>query len=342
MFYKKGFTLIELALILVILGILLSGGIGMISILVKNQKFNETKAIVNKACKSIEGYAVSHKKLPPDINSLGISTKDAYSNVLNYAFASNMDILDFCNNEPSNWIKLDDNGVVKDIAFIVYSKGANMHDETKTGTNQYQIKVYGTKINSYEYDDIICYGDINILREKACQAFEITTDALPEGIQYKPYPSIEFQISGGVLDDCSYSGDLPNGIIFDSTNCSISGTPIESGVFNFSITATDRIGRQANKFFSLTINPNPVKITTPYLPFGYKNNSYSVGLSAMGGTGSYSWSINSGTLPAGVSFSNGLFSGTPTETGTFNLTISACDSNYSTVCDSKTFSLTIL
>ncbi len=341
MFSKKGFTLIELAIVLVVLGLLLASGIGIISILVKNQKFNESKAVVNKVCKAIEGYAISHKKLPSSLDLLGVPTKDPYTNNIIYAFAPNMETLDFCSNEPSSWLTLNDHGVSKNIAFIVYSKGANMHDETKTGTNSYQIKPYGTDVGSYKYDDVVCFGDINLLREKGCQAFEIITTSLPEGIQYLPYSSVSFQISGGILNNCSLNGTLPNGITFDSVNCSISGTPTQAGTFNFSITATDTIGRNTTKSFNLTINPNPVKITTPYLPYGYKDNSYSIGLTAQGGTGNYSWSI-SGTLPTGLSFSNGIISGTPTQTGTFSLTISACDINFSSVCDSKTFSLTVL
>jgi len=341
LFSKKGFTLIELAIVLVIFGLLLVSGIGIVSILVKNQKFNESKAVVNKACKSIEGYAISHKKLPSDLNSLGVPTKDPYTNDLVYAFATNMDTFDFCNNEPSNWLTLDDKGVSKNIAFIVYSKGANTHDETNTGTNTYQTKPYGTDVGSYKYDDVVCFGDINLLREKGCQAFEIVTNSLPEGTQYLPYPTVNFQISGGTLNSCSQSGSLPNGITFDSATCSISGTPTQAGTFNFSITTTDTIGRTTSKSFNLTVNPNPVKITTPYLPYGYKDNSYSTGFTASGGTGSYSWSV-SGTLPTGLSVSGNTITGTPTETGTFDLTITACDSTFTSVCDSKTFTLSIL
>ncbi len=340
MFSKKGFTLIELAIVLVILGILLVAGIGIVGILVKNQKFNETKAVVNKACKAIEGYSISYKKLPSDLNSLGIPTKDSYTNDLVYAIAPNMDTFDFCNNKPSNWLNLDDNGISKNIAFIVYSKGANMHDETNTGSNSYQTKPYGTDVGTYKYDDIVCYGDINFLREKGCEAFEITTNSLPEGMQYLPYPTVSFQISGGTLRSCSQSGSLPDGIVFDAVSCSISGRPTQSGTFNFSITATDSINRQTTKSFNLTVNPNPVKIETPYLPYGYKNNSYSVSFIASGGTGRYRWSVDN--LPSGLTFSNYSITGTPTVTGTFILEVNVCDANFSSVCDRKKMPLTIL
>ncbi len=349
MFFRtsKGFTLIEIAIVLVILGLLLASGIGIISILVKNQKFNETKTVVEKACKTIEGYAISHKKLPSDLNSLGIPTKDSYTNDLVYALATNMDSLDFCNTEPSNWLSLDDNGTSKNIAFIVYSKGANLHDETKTGTDSYQIKPYGTDVGSYKYDDIVCYGDINFLREKGCQAFEIVTSSLPEGTQFLPYPTVNFKISGGTLKDCSIKGNLPDGIDPASPpNCYISGTPTETGTFNFTVTVTDTINRKTFKNFTLTINPNPVKITTPYLPYAYKDQDYSAGLTATGGDGSYTWSIDSnGGLSSLIINSDGVISidgSDLSSEGTKVIGIKVCDTNFPSVCDTKSYTLTIL
>lgn len=49
-----------------------------------------------------------------------------------------------------------------------------------------------------------------------------------------------------------------------------------------------------------------------------------VSYSASGGAGSYSWSV-SGSLPSGIAFNNGSFSGAATETGSFPVTISATD-----------------
>lgn len=49
-----------------------------------------------------------------------------------------------------------------------------------------------------------------------------------------------------------------------------------------------------------------------------------VSYSATGGSGSYTWSLD-GPLPAGITFSNGSFSGSATQTGSFPITISATD-----------------
>jgi hypothetical protein len=56
-----------------------------------------------------------------------------------------------------------------------------------------------------------------------------------------------------------------------------------------------------------------LEILNEYIPDGYVNTPYSWQLSAYGGSGSYTWSIWSGSLPAGLSLSSsGLISGTPT------------------------------
>ena len=58
---------------------------------------------------------------------------------------------------------------------------------------------------------------------------------------------------------------------------------------------------------------NQLQITTTSLHDGTVDQSYSATLNADGGSGSYTWSITSGSLPAGLSLSSsGAISGTPT------------------------------
>jgi hypothetical protein len=56
-----------------------------------------------------------------------------------------------------------------------------------------------------------------------------------------------------------------------------------------------------------------LEVLNEYIPDGYVSTPYSYQMSAYGGSGSYTWSIWSGSLPAGLSMnSSGLISGTPT------------------------------
>jgi Synergist-CTERM protein sorting domain-containing protein len=80
-------------------------------------------------------------------------------------------------------------------------------------------------------------------------------------------------------------------------------------------------------------------ITTTTLPGGTVGATYSQTLAATGTT-PITWSINAGTLPAGLSLdaSTGEISGTPTAEGTANFTVKATNSAGS---NTKTFTVTI-
>jgi len=73
---------------------------------------------------------------------------------------------------------------------------------------------------------------------------------------------------------------------------------------------------------TLTVQATPLAITTTALPNGSLNAIYTATLAASGGVTPYTWSIDSGALPTGLSLagSTGVLSGTPTATGTFNFT----------------------
>ena len=71
-----------------------------------------------------------------------------------------------------------------------------------------------------------------------------------------------------------------------------------------------------------------VQITTSALPNGAVGQSYSSTLEAIDGVAPYTWSVTSGTLPAGLSLSSsGVISGTPSSpSGELNFTVTAVDS----------------
>jgi hypothetical protein len=73
----------------------------------------------------------------------------------------------------------------------------------------------------------------------------------------------------------------------------------------------------------------PLFVTTSTLPGGTVGVPYATQqLTATGGTDTYTWSLASGTLPAGLSLSSaGAISGTPTASGVSTFVVSATDAN---------------
>jgi prepilin-type N-terminal cleavage/methylation domain-containing protein len=102
-FSRKGFTLIEIAFVLVLIGILAGFGAQMLPMLVKQNKLKDDRALVKEAKNAIIGYALATGRLPyasistnglPTAgrlngylpwSTLGISSKDAYQTTLFYA-----------------------------------------------------------------------------------------------------------------------------------------------------------------------------------------------------------------------------------------------------------------
>ncbi|TAN20565.1 MAG: hypothetical protein EPN33_14445 [Acidobacteria bacterium] len=91
------------------------------------------------------------------------------------------------------------------------------------------------------------------------------------------------------------------------------------------VTATSAASTSASASVSITVNPPPV-VTTSSLPDGTVGTTYSATLAASGGTGTLAWAVSSGSLPAGLSLtSGGVVSGTPTEAGKSNFSVTATD-----------------
>ena len=163
----------------------------------------------------------------------------------------------------------------------------------------------------------------------------ITTTSLPSGTLGVPYNSF-VNASGAPLPYTwsVISGSLPAGLTFLTTSTSnsteITGTPTLLGTSKFSVQVTDSSGTSVTQALSITINtPPPLSVVPLPLPAGTVNMNYSQNLTANSGTPPYTWSLVNGTLlPVGLSLaSNGVISGTPIVSGTFNFTVQVTDSS---------------
>ena len=162
-----------------------------------------------------------------------------------------------------------------------------------------------------------------------CGGIFINTISLPVGEVNVPYDQfLQASSCAGGYNWTKTAGSLPGLSLLSSGE--LAGTPNSSGVFNFTAQVTDVNSLTTNKQLSLIIS-NALQVTTTTLPNGTNGASYSQQLQAINGVTyggvPYSWSLSSGSLPAGLSLAaNGLLSGPLTASGTFNFTVEATDS----------------
>ncbi len=123
------------------------------------------------------------------------------------------------------------------------------------------------------------------------------------------------------------SGSLPAGLILSSTGV-ISGTPTTATTLYFTVLCSDNAAHATTKTLSIYISSSSSTLTiaTSSLANGVIGTTYSTALSATGGSGTYTWALSSGSLPAGLTLSSaGVISGTPTTEATYTFTVLCSD-----------------
>jgi hypothetical protein len=146
-----------------------------------------------------------------------------------------------------------------------------------------------------------------------------TSGSLGQGAANAVFPPAQLSGSGGIggLTFSVTQGALPTGLTLNPSGA-LSGTPTQSGVFNFTVTATDQEGHTASAAFSVTINPSISSVTT-------SSGSVPGGTSATGtvtlasaalfaATVTLSSNSTSATVPASVTLATGA------TTANFNIT----------------------
>jgi hypothetical protein len=111
------------------------------------------------------------------------------------------------------------------------------------------------------------------------------------------------------------------------------------------VTATSTADPTKSATASVTVTPpppTPVIISTTSLPSATAGAAYSNSLNATGGTAPYTWTLPSGSLPAGITLqSGGSLSGTTSKTGLFSITVGVTDSSSPRQTSSGLLTLTV-
>ena len=93
----------------------------------------------------------------------------------------------------------------------------------------------------------------------------------------------------------------------------------------------------------VVVADSALSISSTSLPATTAGAAYSATLIATGGTPAYTWSISSGSLPAGLTLaaSTGIISGTPTTSGSFSFGVTVKDSSSATETATATLTLSV-
>jgi len=148
---QRGFTLIEIAIVLIIIGILIALGATLIGPLTKRAKYNETKDIVSAAVESVISYGASNKKLPLQGDFTPDSTidefvevvrnpRDAWTKTLYYVVDTNLTTIPPGSTDAICGRKTTDLIVCRDVNCTDANKITNVAFAVISGADNYNIQ----------------------------------------------------------------------------------------------------------------------------------------------------------------------------------------------------------
>lgn len=165
-------------------------------------------------------------------------------------------------------------------------------------------------------------GDLSLVRSSPATWQAVIVVGSPElsgipaagmvGVPYTFTPGLNADATTPVAFEVDPATPLPIWLSVDGATGTLSGTPTEHGLFNFTVVATNAIG-SARLPITLTVAPAALAITPPAsVPDATVGQPYSLQLQATGGVAPYRWAATG--LPAGLTIDDtGLIAGTPTD-----------------------------
>lgn len=201
----------------------------------------------------------------------------------------------------------------------------------------------GATEGSTDFEAVVANGDTTARRTinlevQANGNLQIQAEPLPVGKVDEPY-TYQFRSNGGIepITWLLQLGNLTDIGLDLTPDGQISGAPSRAGRFRFTVEARDagppgRAARDENSFELIIEDDDALEITTTGLPAGAVDAGYDRAVAAIGGLPPYTWRLEKGRLPEGLTGATNPISnefriaGTPTEEISANILVSATDS----------------
>ncbi|HLZ39511.1 MAG TPA: Ig domain-containing protein [Candidatus Sulfotelmatobacter sp.] len=156
----------------------------------------------------------------------------------------------------------------------------------------------------------------------------IAVSISPPSAHISPKTSVQFT--------ARVAGTSNVGVVWSAVGGTISSNGLftaSSGTTAATITATSVADPTSSASAAVSFaSSGMLSILTTSLPAAQTGAPYSATLTSSGGTPPYSWSVASGTLPQGFSFSNsGSLTGTAIQVGSYSFTVKVADASSQTV-----------
>jgi hypothetical protein len=156
---------------------------------------------------------------------------------------------------------------------------------------------------------------------------EFVTTTLPNANIGDSYDQ-PIQVTGGTKPYSWFisEGQVP-GLVLNQTLGRLQGSPTQTGTFRIVVQVRDADGTVISRPFNLTVDPPKPTFQPSFLPNGQVSVPYSATFTGQGGTPPYTFNITSGSVPGLTLNSSGAYTGTPTQTGTYFITVEVRDAN---------------
>jgi prepilin-type N-terminal cleavage/methylation domain-containing protein len=356
-----GFTLVEMAIVIVILGVIVSIAATALPPLIASSKIKKTRALLEKAEHALQGYSMVHHRLPfaagaPDgietsdlfvgyipYRTLGLSTgADAWGNVLRYAVygesGGTANLTQVFADADAFCAAISAAATAAFSTTIVHSTSADLCSGAAVANSSNQAHVLASG-GSKDLDGTnglfdMCNGQSNPGFNSPAKIQTANYDDLVLAFSITELNFKNCAASGGSggtgAGEHTYAGGCSNGADDDgdgSTDCSDADCSSDP--------ACSAAGSH-------------VVITTTTIPSGTGNSLYSATFQAAGGTPPYEWNLtdNGGFTDFSLNTYTGLLSGTLDQCpGSYAIGVQVQDSTLAAdggpTLDAKTFSLQV-